>query len=226
MSEADGRHTRLLSAARPRQATAADADDLAQLLATIFLHDPVFDWTARTGQKRAEGLRRFFLWVLRVRAIPFGEVWTTDDGNAIAAWLPPGAPASPGGIVEQVRLLPMFVNLCGWSRLLRGSAMADCMEKKHPPENHFYLAFLGVAPPMQGMGLGSAILEATLKRVDASGLPAYLENSNPKNTPLYRRNGFAVRGNIEPRGAPPMLAMWRPAAGNAKLVQGSSSLSQ
>jgi hypothetical protein len=76
-----------------------------------------------------------------------------------------------------------------------------------------------VAPRLQGMGLG---LEATLARVDAAGTPAYLENSNPKNTPLYQRHGFGVQHNIAPDAAPPLLAMWRPAAAR----QGSSSLSQ
>ena len=61
----------------------------------------------------------------------------------------------------------------------------------------------------------------TLERVDAAGAPAYLENSNPRNTPLYQRHGFVARKNIAPHGCPPMVAMWRngslppPSAGSA-----------
>jgi GNAT superfamily N-acetyltransferase len=66
-----------------------------------------------------------------------------------------------------------------------------------------------VAPQFQGTGLGSAIMEATLQRVDSSRLPAYLENSNPKNTRLYQRCGFAAQKNIAPKAAPPLVAMWR-----------------
>jgi ribosomal protein S18 acetylase RimI-like enzyme len=111
--------------------------------------------------------------------------------------------------MDQIRLLPMFLRLCGLARLGRGSAMADAMEKHHPEQRHFYLAFIAVAPRLQGMGLGSAMLEATLKRVDEAGVPAYLENSNPKNTALYERHGFVQQKSIEPKGAPPLIAMLR-----------------
>ena len=87
--------------------------------------------------------------------------------------------------------------------------MADAMEKHHPTKHHYYLSFVAVAPRLQGMGLGSAILEATLKQADAKGWPAYLENSNPKNTRLYERHGFVARPSIAPKGAPPLLPMWR-----------------
>jgi ribosomal protein S18 acetylase RimI-like enzyme len=106
-------------------------------------------------------------------------------------------------------LLPMFLRLCGLARLPRGSAMGNAMEKHHPHERHFYLAFIGVAPRLQGLGLGGAMLEANLKRVDAAHGAAYLENSNPKNTRLYERAGFVARKNIAPPGAPPLIGMWR-----------------
>ncbi len=87
--------------------------------------------------------------------------------------------------------------------------MADAMEKNHPHERHFYLAFIAVAPRLQGLGLGSTMLEVNLRRIDEFGTPAYLENSNPKNARLYERHGFAARRNIAPPGAPPLIAMWR-----------------
>jgi ribosomal protein S18 acetylase RimI-like enzyme len=207
----DMRHLRLAAAANPRRATQKDTQQLSSMFAAAFMNDPVMDWIARPGAQRRDGLQRFFHWVLSVRAIPFGEVWMADDASVCAAWLPPDAPASPGGLLEQIKLFPMFLNLCGWTRLLRGQGMADAMEKNHPHERHYYLAFIAVAPQFQGMGLGSAMMEATLKRVDASGSPAYLENSNPKNTRLYERCGFTTQKNIAPKPAPPLLAMWRPA---------------
>jgi len=209
MSAEDDRHAQLVAASHPRRAQTDDAALLARLFAAAFSNDPVFDWIARRGPKRAEGLERFFFWLLRVRAIPFGEVWLTNNAGVAAVWLPPDVPATAGGLLEQIRLLPMFLRLCGVPRLLRGSAMADAMEKHHPHKRHFYLAFIAAAPRLQGMGLGSAMLDATLKRVDEAGLPAYLENSNPRNTALYERHGFVRQKNIAPAGAPPLIAMWR-----------------
>jgi ribosomal protein S18 acetylase RimI-like enzyme len=209
--------TLLALAEAPHRATDADGAVLSRLFAASFLDDPLFDWIARPGPKRAHALERFFFWLLRIRASPFGEVWMSE--NAAAAWLPPVAQANSGGFFEQIRLLVPYVRLCGLARLGRGPALADAMEQNHPAEPHFYLAFIAVAPRLQGLGLGSALLGATLKRVDEKAMPAYLENSNPRNTRLYERAGFIARRNIAPPGAPPLPAMWRPA-------QGSSSLSQ
>lgn len=211
MSE-PGRHERLAAASAPRRANAEDAKQLSRLFAAAFASDPVMDWISRPGSKRAEGLERFFFWLMSVRAIPFGEVWMAPDCSAAAAWLPPDVPATAGGLLEQLKLLPMFLRLCGLPRMMRGQAMADAMEKHHPHSpTHFYLAFVAVAPRLQGMGLGSAIMDATLKRIDEAGAHAYLENSNPKNTKLYERCGFVRKQNISPPAAPPLIAMWRDA---------------
>ncbi len=205
----EDRHALLAAASAPRRATDADSAVLSRLFAAAFTTDPIFNWMARPGPRRAQVLEQFFFWLLKTRAIPFGEVWMSADGNVCAAWLPPGTTASSGGFVEQMRLLPLFVRLCGFPRLMRGSAMADAMEKNHPHEHHYYLAFIAVAPRLQGLGLGGAMLEATVKRADEMGVPAYLENSNPRNTKLYERAGFVARKNIAPPGAPPLMGMWR-----------------
>jgi ribosomal protein S18 acetylase RimI-like enzyme len=207
----EDRNTLLAAASNPRRATMDDAAVLSRLFAAAFTTDPVMDWIARPGPGRARALEQFFFWLMRVRAIPFGEVWMAPDASVCAAWLPPGMPASPGGFWEQLKLMPMFVRLCGFPRLTRGSAMGDAMEKNHPHDPHYYLAFVAVAPRLQGLGLGGAMLEATIKRIDAVKGAAYLENSNPKNTKLYERMGFVAKRSISPPGAPPLTAMWRPA---------------
>src|SRR5262249_3255950 len=143
--DAKERQAKLDTAAHPRRASAKDAMVLARLFAAAFVTDPVMDWIARAGPKRAAALERFFFWLLSVRAIPFGVVWMSEDESA-AAWLPPDVPATAGGFLEQIRLLPMFLRLCGLPRLSRGSAMADAMDKNHPHDPHFYLAFIAVAP--------------------------------------------------------------------------------
>jgi ribosomal protein S18 acetylase RimI-like enzyme len=135
----------------------------------------------------------------------------SNDGAACAIWLPPGIPAWPVGVFEQLKALPLFVQLCGFGRFMRGAAISGAMEKAHPHEKHFYLFFMAVDLPFQGMGLGSAILDATLKRIDETGMPAYLENSNLRNTRLYERAGFVAQKNISPKGAPPLIPMWRTA---------------
>ena len=205
-----------------RRATPADTPRLSQLLAAAFARDPVFDWLTRSGRARQRALHRFFAWILESRALPHNETWITADGFAAAAWIPPYAlPAR--GFGSDMIVLQRILRLTGVTRLARGAAMAAAMEHAHPPSPYFYLAFLGVAPRMQGTGLGSSLLRQTLARADAAGFGAYLENSNPRNLRLYERAGFSVIREVRARrDAPPVFAMWRP----AKTAQGSSTMSQ
>jgi ribosomal protein S18 acetylase RimI-like enzyme len=195
-----------------RRATLDDAARLARLFAAAFAQDPVFNWLARSGHNRAVALQRFFFWILRERSVPFGETWMTQDGMAAAAWIPPYGAGEPTRFRDELRLLPVILGLTGIPRFPRGTAMAAALESAHPKEPFFYLAFIGVAPRFQGSGLGSALLEETLARVDAAGGAAFLENSNPRNIRLYERAGFEVVREVVARAdAPPLFAMWRPA---------------
>jgi ribosomal protein S18 acetylase RimI-like enzyme len=205
-----------------RRATPADVPNLARLFAAAFVRDPLFDWLARSGGRRQLALQRFFAWVLERRTLPHGETWISADGMAAAAWIPPHA-QTPSRIADDLRMLPVILRLTGITRLARGASMAAAMEHAHPKVPYFYLAFIGVAPRMQGSGLGSALLRQTLARADAAGTGAYLENSNPRNLKLYERAGFAVTREVKARpDAPPVFAMWR--AGKSR--QGSSTISQ
>jgi ribosomal protein S18 acetylase RimI-like enzyme len=87
---------------------------------------------------------------------------------------------------------------------------------KHHPRGrpHFYLMAIGVDPQFQGQGLGSTLLDANLAAIDAKGLPTYLESSNEKNVPLYRRHGYQVINEFRPApDAPTLWGMWREAKG-------------
>ena len=81
------------------------------------------------------------------------------------------------------------------------------MEKRHPQDrSHWYLFILGTEPAAQGQGLGSALLAQMLARVDADGMPAYLESSSERNLALYGRHGFEVTGEVVDPGRPEDLA--------------------
>jgi len=48
-----------------------------------------------------------------------------------------------------------------------------------------------------------------LERCDAERAAAYLESSNEKNVPLYRRHGFEVTGEVVTHLGPRAWLMWR-----------------
>jgi ribosomal protein S18 acetylase RimI-like enzyme len=195
-----------------RRATLDDVPRLSRLFAAVFADDPVFSWLTRAGRSRHTALERFFLKVLNSRTIPDGETWLAANGLAAAAWIPPYSPVQTPSLLDDLSMFPTILRLTGVQRLARGAAMAVAMSDAHPGQPCFYLAFIAVAPRLQGSGLGSLLLERTLARVDAARAPAYLENSNPRNLKLYERAGFSVtREIIARRDAPPLFAMWRPA---------------
>lgn len=195
----------------PVAAGPADAAAVARDLSAAFATDPVFNWFLRTDPRHdAARLKLFHLLV--AMALADGEVFRPATGGAAAVWLPSES-LGPTPLLQELRTLPVILQATGFSRLPRMSAMRAIMDEHHPKSPpHAYLWFLGVTPEAQGFGVGSRMLAHGLARVDAKGLPAYLESSSPANLPLYRRHGFEVIEVLRARpDAPEMWAMWREA---------------
>jgi predicted acetyltransferase len=56
-------------------------------------------------------------------------------------------------------------------------------------------------------------LAENLRQIDKSGMPSYLEASNPVNVPLYMRYGFEVLGSFTlPERGIEVFTMWREGA--------------
>lgn len=95
------------------------------------------------------------------------------------------------------------------ARLGHAMALITLMERRHPREPHFYIPYVGVAPPLQGQGLGTVLLRATLERCDRAALPAYLEATSERNVALYERLGFEHLGEFTLGSSPPLWPMRR-----------------
>jgi ribosomal protein S18 acetylase RimI-like enzyme len=110
---------------------------------------------------------------------------------------------------QQLRLLPPLVRFLG----LRTASILgglERMEARHPHDPpHWYLFILGTEQAAQGRGLGSALLDQGLARVDADGTSAYLESSNERNIALYGRHGFEMTNEVAIPGGPRIWPMWR-----------------
>ena len=67
-------------------------------------------------------------------------------------------------------------------------------------------------PEHWGKGIGSTLMNHTHRRLDAEGVAAYLEATNPQNVRLYHRHGYT---DMDPFvmnvGDVPFYRMWRPA---------------
>ena len=198
-------------AAAPRRATMADADGVIDVLSAAFATDPVMSWISRRDAKRDQGRRAMFRYLVTKLGLPGNELWTAADYSAAALWVPPERADLKQPWWDELAMIPTIVSFTGLSGLARVDSFRKSADKHHPKAKpHFYLMTIGVDPRFQGQGLGSALLDATLATIDAKGLPTYLESSNEKNVPLYKRHGYVVTSEFRPAPeAPPLWGMWR-----------------
>jgi ribosomal protein S18 acetylase RimI-like enzyme len=189
-----------------RRATPADVRELARTLAAAFRGNPWTRWTIDEDDHERR-VRETYEVVLGQLALPFGEVWTTDDRAAVSAW------AGAGGDGELARALARVESqtaaLAG-RRAEAAAATAALLAERRPARADCYLTALGVRPERQGQGLGSAALAPGLARCDAEGQCAALDTSDPANLDFHARHGFHVVDEFElPDGGPRMWVMLR-----------------
>lgn len=188
-------------------ATRADIPAAVETLAQAFHADPVWSWAFPDPGLRLEQHRA--VWgLVAAAALDYESAWLAGDCAAVALWIPPGKPELRPE--DEERLEGTLAELLG-DGAARVLETFERFEAAHPAtEPHYYLSLLGTSPDQRGRGLGMGLLAATLERIDAEGAPAFLESSNPVNTPRYERLGFAVCGEFElAEDGPSVTQMWR-----------------
>lgn len=191
----------------PRVAIAADVDRLAEAMAAAFNDDPIFTWLLPNASARPARLKRFFTLELRHVVLPVGNIWTTDPTVGASLELGTGQWRMP--LAAQIAHGRSFARVFG-RRLAIAMALITKMEHRHPREQHYYIPYVGIAPPAQGRGLGATLITKTLERCDAERLPAYLEATSERNVALYERLAFQHLGPFSLGNSPPLWPMRRP----------------
>ena len=191
-----------MEAPKVKTATTADQDSAVDTVVLAFAADPIARWCWPDAHQYLAAMPRFTV-AFGGAAFANGSAHCTEDYAGAALWLPPNVHSDEetlGQIVEQTS-----------SPAIRGDLfkMLEQMGKYHPDEPHWYLPLIGVDPTRQGRGYGSALLTHALRQCDREQVPAYLESTNPRNTPLYQRHGFEVIGQIQVGSSPPLVPMLR-----------------
>lgn len=189
-----------------RRATERDLPRVARTASRAFFDDPVMRWLIPDDEEYERDHQVVFGNVAR-RWLASDSLWCTDDGVAIAGWVPPGRPdVQPEGIVPYEHP--------DW-RIARFAALSEATGAHAPEEPHWYLNMLATHPDWQRQGLGGALMAAVFELAEADGLACYLETETEENVAYYRHHGFDVRSEWDLRTddseGPHMWGMLRPA---------------
>ena len=184
--------------------TPAEEEAAAQTILLAFAADPMARWTWPRADQYLAAMPRMIR-AFGSRAFANGSAWRTPDYSAVALWLPPGVDADEDGLGAVIE------STVEGSLRSETDPIFEEMASYHPTEPHWYLPLIGADPAHQGEGLGEALMTHALARCDRDHVPAYLESSNPRNSPFYERHGFERLGAIQVGSSPTLVPMLRPA---------------
>lgn len=185
-----------------RSATDRDRQAVIDVITLAFSTDPMARW-AYPDPATYLAVMPQAIQAFGGHGFSHGTVHLVDSRAAAAMWLPPGVHP------DSERLATLMDEHAPRERLDDMNRVFEQMDSFHPEEPCWYLPLIGVDPPQQGRGHGSALLRHALAQCDRDGSLAYLESSNPKNIPLYERHGFEALGSIQAGSSPTIVPMLR-----------------
>jgi len=115
-------------------------------------------------------------------------VWT-KSGNLDSSWL--------RIISSGTTPLALKIGLRGIKKIQEFDRFFHEKHKELAPEEHWYLAILGVDPKYQGRRFASDLLDGMFSKTDMEGLPYFVETEGEKNVSIYKHFGFEIVGEYQ-----------------------------
>ena len=186
--------------------SAGRLEDCVSLLADAFVDNPLH--LSAFGAGRMDQNRRFFR--IGLRHMFVGQSFMALDDDAVRGYIHfnpwPDCLPEPEEIplVMATLLKPLGEAIPQVIRWFSRWCHLD------PAEPHVHLGPIGVAPAAQGKGVGTALMQRYIERLEQERIAGYLETDRPENVEFYKKFGFALRHEEELIGTPTWY-MWRPA---------------
>jgi len=117
----------------------------------------------------------------------------------VSYFAPASRAESSGNFAE---LGHQIASTCGELSLRRIDLLRESSGSNSSVANSSWIEFIGVSPMLQGEGIGSTLLNATLahlREIEPSGMIS-LETAESRNIPFYERHGFAIKERIDRPG--------------------------
>jgi ribosomal protein S18 acetylase RimI-like enzyme len=170
----------------------SNAGTAAGTFARAFFDDPLFAYIQPDEGKRKRVVGAQIRLMVNI-GLRCGVSDATPDAKGVVVWMPPGQEPSPMDMLRAGALSVPFRS--GFSPFVRFMGAMNESDKAHAQAiegHHWYLVGAAVDPELHGRGVGTAVIEHGLARVDGDGSPAYLETSRERNVPYWQRFGFDV----------------------------------
>src|SRR5262249_43580589 len=156
----------------------------------------------RDPERRGRALTRFFVPVLHGlhrRGLVLGAF---GEGTLVGVC----GMARPGqcqpAALEKLRVLPSLVFGNPLGTALRVSRWVGEWARRDLTAPHWHLGPVAVDSPLQGQGVGGALLAAFCARMDEGRALSYLETDKGENVRFYQKFGFTVIGEAKVLGVP------------------------
>jgi ribosomal protein S18 acetylase RimI-like enzyme len=113
--------------------------------------------------------------------------WRGAHAVGVVGMAAPGA--CPLALRQMARMLPRTRPM-GPADMRRTMSWLKVWRAQDPGEPHWHLGPVAVEPGLQGMGIGSQMMEEFARRMDRERAAAYLETDKLQNVMFYERFGF------------------------------------
>ncbi len=181
----------------------AETGAAAAVLGRGMRDNPIHERAFGTDPKRREAaLTRLFGAVLGGHVVKGTILGAYSSGTlvGVCSMVPPGGCQLTA--TDKLRMVPTLIGAGGLGSALRSLSWAGGWAKHDPKEPHWHLGPVGVERPLQGKGVGGALLRAFCARMDAELATAYLETDKALNVAIYERFGFRTVAEDQILGIP------------------------
>lgn len=177
---------------RPRE---SDLAGVSETLGEAFYDYPVYKFVLQNDEARKQRHPKVFRIIANYGHRSRKIYATTKSCEGVMLCSHSDEPQATGVQLVRCGLLKALFTSWGLKYLLDLGRITKINQEvliKNAPFPHIYLEVLGVHPSQQGKGYGSMLLNALLSKVDAEGLPCYLETFLSRNAAIYGRFGFKL----------------------------------